>query len=53
MVLEIFCKGIATSHILSEMIDTPPTLPKVSMVTPFSFCPKNAKKSISAQKKMT
>jgi hypothetical protein len=35
MVLEIFCKGIATSPILSEMIDTPPTLPKVSMATRF------------------
>jgi hypothetical protein len=51
MVLESFCKGIATSDILSEMIDTPPTLPKVAMATPFSFCPRNAKKSISAQKK--
>jgi hypothetical protein len=51
MALENFCKGIATSHILSEMIDEPPTEPKVAMATPFSFCPKNAKKSISAHKK--
>jgi hypothetical protein len=44
---------LQSSHILSEMIDTPPILPKLSMATLFSFCPRNAKKSISAQKKMT